>query len=348
MDFINKLYANQYVYHHLHWLQSSLCSNFLEQHGADSQEMKMAEGHMNLETIWPKLCRSVQTSFAQVVFVKGMQSTVDELTIAVKKLVKFSKLTLSSRTKYLDVFFPSVKSGEFYKHNLHTCRLGERNAIWMIGLMDMTNWNAWSKLLNKLDDETKASLPNVLIHTSIRNDNHCPTCRLHFVTVHWTNNNDMDLKLGCSEWIDEWKRRQNGDLYHFFKLQDEIVYDLQTQDLGGHPSVSCKKDNKPRKQRSKMLYMFLQIEIDKRLWCPDNIQFTISFHKTFRAAFTRAKNVILDTGKYETLRQTHTLCECDDENICHTHLQIVSLSQGQTYCLNSSCSFIDIVEWDKT
>jgi hypothetical protein len=152
------LYAQEYAYHHLHWIQTNLCESFLLRHGASYSEIEMAQQHINerfmdLEAIWPQLTMNVRESLSKISFLKNVITTVPYLDTAILKLSNFSKLSMQERTKLLNVYFPRVKSNEMYEHNLHTVRLGQRKAVEMIGLMDMTNWKPWAKLLDALDHD---------------------------------------------------------------------------------------------------------------------------------------------------------------------------------------------------
>src|SRR5579863_876262 len=63
------------------------------------------------------------------------------------------------------------------------------------------------------------------VHLCIRNDEHCPTCRKFFITLH--NSGDGNIhKPGKSEWVDEWIRRRNGDKYQNIYITPNEVYNL--------------------------------------------------------------------------------------------------------------------------
>ncbi len=191
-------------------------------------------------------------------------------------------------------------------------------------------------------------MPYIFMQKQIRNDNHCPTCRLEFITVYASREKceqDQDVvAFGCTEWVDEWVRRRNGDLYHFFKLVPEVVYDLREYDLGGD---GTKTDTKYLDTTNKEQYMLLQITVRKDKWCPDNITFKVSFHTTFVTAFYFAKANLEVTGEdLGMLHKTHTICSHQSERD-HDHYQIISLRNAERVCLNNYCDFISEEVWHK-
>ena len=48
--------------------------------------------------------------------------------------------------------------------------------------------------------------------------------------------------------------------------------------------------------------MFLHIKIDKTKWCPDNIKYTISFHKTIESTLERSSEFIKTKNQKKVLR----------------------------------------------
>lgn len=107
-------------------------------------------GFLDLESLWTFLSPKVKQALADEHFVKDITTSVSELDIAIAKLSVFSKLSLAERTCILDKYFQEYQSSDVYEHNLFSFRLGEKNAIHMIGLMCHSNWNAWICLLNAL------------------------------------------------------------------------------------------------------------------------------------------------------------------------------------------------------
>jgi hypothetical protein len=194
-------------------------------------------------------------------------------------------------------------------------------------------------------------MPYIFMQKQIRNDNHCPTCRLEFIAVYANREEgeqDQDVvAFGCTEWVDEWVRRRNGDMYHFFKLAPDVVYDLHEYDLGGDKNVRTKTDTKSSDTANKEQYLLLQITVRKEEWCPDNITFKVSFHTTFATAFHFAKANLELTGEdLGLLHKTNTLCSHQSEQE-HDHYQIIPLRDAERVCLNNFCEFISEEMWHK-
>ncbi|AYV77483.1 MAG: hypothetical protein Dasosvirus4_4 [Dasosvirus sp.] len=138
------------------------------------------------------------------------------------------------------------------------------------------------------------------LHQIVRNDEHCPVCRRHVISLYKTldeacneamkdindrilkgygekdNNYLYQLEKGWVIWIDEWERRRNGDKYQVFKLSPYTIYNLNEYD-----------SNESKQKNDKwawLKYLFLQIKINKSQYCPDNIIFSASFHATLISA----------------------------------------------------------------
>ncbi len=124
----------------------------------------------------------------------------------------------------------------------------------------------------------------------VRNDDHCPICRVPFVSFHSSFDNayskllsDLDpenkdfernkikLAKGKSIWIDEWVRRSNGDRYQIIELSSSVKYNLNDLDTG------CLKSDISNKN---IKYMLLRIKIRTQLDCPNNVRYYVSFYET--------------------------------------------------------------------
>ncbi len=95
----------------------------------------------------------------------------------------------------------------------------------------------------------------MLFHKRVRNDDHCPICRIFTVSFHSTEAVDEDINehketllKAKSLWIDEWVRRSNGDKYDVLPLSHEETYDL---------SEVCTSDTKADITACNEAYMFV-------------------------------------------------------------------------------------------
>jgi hypothetical protein len=109
-------------------------------------------------------------------------------------------------------------------------------------------------------------------HLKVRNDDHCPICQIHTVSVHPSPEAAGGEKGGLGGvWIDEWVRRRNGDWYEIIPVQTGVQYKLggPIKEIGLGPH-----------QAGQVKWMVVEIEVNQALWCPDNIKVSISFHST--------------------------------------------------------------------
>lgn len=99
---------------------------------------------------------------------------------------------------------------------------------------------------------------HIFLHKEIRNDNHCPECRKHYISAHEKFNDaydnetykiyDLDLeneakfKKGEPIWINEWVRRRNGDKYHIVSPLLGKVYNLQNFDVTKYEESDTEDD----------------------------------------------------------------------------------------------------------
>lgn len=162
------------------------------------------------------------------------------------------------------------------------------------------------------------------LHLVIRNDNHCPTCRLWYLT---TGTDVTKLQSGIVTWEDEWVRRRNGDKYQTINIIPDIKYDLSEWKLKTNSeinvNVSC---------------LLLQINIDKNEWCPDNIKFYISFHENNEGVYTKAKEKLEDE-ELENLKNGYWKQNSYDEHKGKFFI-IIELESDKEICLNDLCSQI--------
>jgi len=133
-----------------------------------------------------------------------------------------------------------------------------------------------------------------LIHTMIRNDEHCPICRRYYISVHKSKEDALnqltDLEEKQSEqlktynhvWIDEWERRRNGDDYEIIKITSDKIYNLH----------KLSKDVYKEGKEGEVKYLFLHINVNKNKWCPDNLNYKISFHTTKDKAYEYGTEVM--------------------------------------------------------
>lgn len=210
----------------------------------------------------------------------------------------------------------------------------------------------------------------IKLHTSVRNDNHCPTCRLHHITLKYSS---LDISDG-PKWVDEWVRRSNGDLYHTFKIIVNETLALDSYDVTGGTYINPDAQN---------VYLALSIFVDKEQWCPDNICFKISFHENIEEAYAKilychnefiydfARDVVYDVigpdfiesdiestvasdVAYDafTDHERDLLKECSGvwktvrrSKHMGNHYQILKLKINETITLNSFCEKIQESNW---
>jgi hypothetical protein len=208
-----------------------------------------------------------------------------------------------------------------------------------------------------------------LVHQRVRNDYHCPICRRYYVSFHKSSktavefaknkitkgedieNDDLKEKLEDLEsvhqcWIDEWVRRRNGDWYQIKPINNGDEWNLT--DFCEQNTVD-KRDEHPQ-------FMMLHIQVNKKAWCPENIQFFLTFHSTIKDAEAQARDIplVLHKDSYDYKTQTLQFVTFPDvdqfiwieesESVGH-HIQLFSITLGDELELNSFCEHIQPENW---
>jgi hypothetical protein len=204
----------------------------------------------------------------------------------------------------------------------------------------------------------------VFFHTVVRNDDHCPVCRRHYVTFY----SDFDeavkcasqemeekakpkrierLKKGHAVWIDEWVRRSNGDRYRISNLRPEM-----THQFGGEYD----QDVENGELKNNVSFMALHICIRRSEWCPENITFSVSFHTTIEKACDMGKSSLYsdeeDEDKsiidsVEKIRNLQPVWKpCGDDEGSGNHFQIIPIECNKKMYLNEHC--YQLKEWEKS
>jgi hypothetical protein len=190
----------------------------------------------------------------------------------------------------------------------------------------------------------------VAFHKRVRNDEHCPTCRMYYLSFHDTvksavsdlcgkmddiveaeNNVEERLLKGSSVWIDEWVRRRNGDWYQVATITSNVNYEVAYGFLSG-----LTQDNKIN---TNIRYMRLQTKINKKEWCPDNIQFFVEFFASkdeCEKALKQKSDYFMEGDENE---------EEKDENVT-SHYAIIPIQCKDTIHLNSYCPDIQPDKWN--
>lgn len=189
----------------------------------------------------------------------------------------------------------------------------------------------------------------IFFHKRIRNDDHCPLCRRYYISIHenlepvytetseyFTNEVFDNLKKGKVVWVDEWVRRRNGDKYQIFKVIPEKTYDL-------HQWNHADEIN----NEHKVQHMFLHVNLNKSKWCPDNINYTISFHKTLEEACIKGARFLDSIADMESLKTLQPIWQANDSNGQGSgdHYQIIPLECGKRLCLNDYCAHAQPQSW---
>lgn len=222
-----------------------------------------------------------------------------------------------------------------------------------------------------MQEVEQSSLKYVYVHKCVRNDNHCPTCRMHYVSVHANESVALEKMPEDQQfvnepvWVDEWVRRSNGDRYQVFQSRVGGNYDLAEHDVNDSFSglyqsgeICC------------VSYMLVNIKIDKDKWCPNNITFNIEFFETFKNAFTK----MIERFKLEVEYDDEDLSDNEDDNyddgtneenigniydenkntkICvrkrskkiFNFFKIVKLEDNTEYCINEMFSQLSTEKW---
>ena len=103
-------------------------------------------------------------------------------------------------------------------------------------------------------NEKKENTPTYLImktHLCIRNDSHCPICRMWYVTIV----KEEERFEESFSWVDEWVRRRNGDKYEELYIKEDYEYNLQDWSLSKYGDSKTNRIN----SKTKNLYLLLKI-----------------------------------------------------------------------------------------
>jgi hypothetical protein len=217
----------------------------------------------------------------------------------------------------------------------------------------------------------------------VRNDWHCPECRKYYISIHKSiddacimaskeircDDEDEDkskyinkLKRGKSVWIDEWVRRSNGDLYQILKITPNQKYDLHDPDDFDDVDLQRIDD---KKNDSKIQCLLLHINIDKSEWCPDNINYYISFHNTIDdACDERLHCLSTSEDKMKSIWINKTIASAasaasaasvggkddmfnssKDKDSAGDYYQIIKLEYDKLICLNDYCAYVQPEVW---
>lgn len=188
-------------------------------------------------------------------------------------------------------------------------------------------------------------MPYLFTHLCVRNDDHCPICRRHYISVHESldeaydaalqklSNDELpedieNLKNGDPIWIDEWVRRSNGDHYQITKIEEGEIYNLQ--DLYIQHDLCANEDDE--KDSNTANFMLLHINIRKEEWCPDNITVNISFYSSLDSASERV-NSLLTNDKLQELLELEPVWTIQGGRD-GDHYQIIKIENSESMYLN--------------
>jgi hypothetical protein len=189
----------------------------------------------------------------------------------------------------------------------------------------------------------------IYYHKQIRNDDHCPLCKRYYITLHKTYEDvcknaiacvvpDADdvekLKRGDNVWIDEWIRRRNGDNHQIFKINPNYVYYLNEHSDGRINDI----------EQCDINYILLNIEIDKSKWCPDNIIFSISCHRSLNDVAKRVKELNLaKDDRRNIFNMKEVLVKYVDGS--SNYYQLIKPEFGKEIYLNGLCRHVQTDVW---
>lgn len=203
----------------------------------------------------------------------------------------------------------------------------------------------------------------VLLHKKIRNDEHCPTCRKYYISLHEDKQKayvaasedieDDDLKILKRDdyvWVDEWVRRRNGDLYQVIPLELDRIYEL------GEP-ISVMKESDMSNEHAR--FMLLHIVVDKTQWCPENIRFMISFYsskdKNIQVDLddSRMNNLLDLKPVLRKLKEYHWWSDSDTEtsedlalnDAKWEYYQMIPIEPAEEIYLNGYCELLKSGTW---
>jgi hypothetical protein len=122
-------------------------------------------------------------------------------------------------------------------------------------------------------------------------------------------------------WIDEWARRRNGDKYQTITPDVNIIYNLSNYSLKAGSNVNVN-----------VTHAVVYVVVNKSVWCPDNINFFISFHESEEdASDAKCK---FGPQSFVSLKQNGTV-----------YAYVVKLEAGKEICLNELCDDIQPQKW---
>lgn len=223
-------------------------------------------------------------------------------------------------------------------------------------------------LVNMIWEYMEIEKTYIYTHKRVRNDDHCPICRMSYISLHETLEEAYDraaraidelmtdtreylLKHEMPVWIDEWERRRNGDQYYIFKVMENVVYDVND---------TYEKNEFEYGENGEIQYMCLHTRVRKNEWCPDNIKFEVSFHRTLESAHNKCSNMIeydrecneweYDGDEYERntdiIKKLEPLwIELNDSE--GDHYQIIKIKYNTRICLNKYCDKIQPDVWEE-
>lgn len=210
-----------------------------------------------------------------------------------------------------------------HKSNAHAAAAGdgiadaktEEDAFRLsIRIPPMINWNlmvAAAAAINGHHDVKNEDAHYVLLHLRIRNDDGCPNCRRYFVSFHRSCEEAM-IQLEQNErwaddrqkeacefhphrwWIDEWKRRRNGDQFQINRINDRTMYNLSEmtghrggcQDAGQGNYDICFEDADAKDDGHSPKFLGVCVAFDPTTYCPNNI--------IFRTVMGLHRNIVAD------------------------------------------------------
>jgi hypothetical protein len=172
-----------------------------------------------------------------------------------------------------------------------------------------------------------------LFHVQVRNDDHCPSCRRFYVSFSDT----PDQNLDNFTWEDEWVRRRNGDGYISKRIKCRQKYDLNDLSLLEKQYNNFRSTLLPK-------YMVIQIHVLRQEWCPENIQFYV----TFFSGKKKAVKFCLNEIGIESISAHHTLYQGKPLFLgkkSGVYYHVVPIKNNDTLCLNDNCLQIQPDFW---
>lgn len=185
------------------------------------------------------------------------------------------------------------------------------------------------------------------LHIQVRNDDHCPVCRIYTITVetdkkvllqkfekqildYGDEQDASTLRKHGNVWIDEWVRRRNGDFFSITPIEADayMFLDIDTE------------DKKILQTQTHCRLGLLHVEIDDSLFCPNNIKFYLSCHLTFTDLLQQ------QLPQYRnTLRINRTLGIPQKQSRGGQFFHIFDLRSGRSTVLNDLCPQLHPKTW---